>query len=160
MEQRLRKEINDSTRIKEDFKRINRTGRQPTLSGSTKQQKKKREDRVSGRSFEESSQDYTDSSSNSKSFTGMIIPEMSDNAEDDRDYREPRFGSDMNKDLQNTFGYTSSVAKEQLSVIMSERESGTILQDSEKSDYDEEDDNVNNTLRESKEVSRSRRINK
>ena len=80
MEQRLRKELNEHTRIKEEFKKITRTGRQPALSGrETLEKRQKREDRVSGRSFEDSSQDYTDSSSFNNPSTGMVIPEMSDN---------------------------------------------------------------------------------
>ena len=69
--------MDEEQRIKEEFKRINRTGRQPTLH-QTREQKQRREDRVSGRSVEESSQDYTDSSSFNNPNNCMVIPEMSD----------------------------------------------------------------------------------
>ena len=51
----MRKEINEQTRIKEEFKKINRTGKQPGPGKETKEKRKKREERVSGRSVGEES---------------------------------------------------------------------------------------------------------
>ena len=79
MEERLRIEINEGTRIKEEVKRLTRTGRQPSMQVET-DKAKKREDRLSGRSFEgessnEPMQSDVDTNSFSTSNNMMMIPE-------------------------------------------------------------------------------------
>ena len=83
-EDNYHKAMNEKARIKDEISKITRTGRQPPLRGSTKEQKQKREDRVSGRSFDSYG---TSDSSNNNPNNMMVIPE------DDLDQqKEPHFG--------------------------------------------------------------------
>ncbi len=122
---RLRKEVNESARLKDELNKGTRTGRQPSLCGESKEAKKKREDRVSGRSFGENSYGESDTSSYISANNKMVIPE-------DDESPEPCFGGQaspqttMDKsDIENMniTGYTSTNLKEHLSVIISEENS-------------------------------------
>ena len=48
MEQRLKEETAEGKRIKGELKNATRTGKQPSLAGESKEQKKKRFDKLSG----------------------------------------------------------------------------------------------------------------
>lgn len=90
-EEKLRQEINESVRIQEELKRLSRRGRQPSLSGETKEQRKKREDRVSGKSFESDQSENVHVSDRDSTIVGnmMVIPE------DDLDLgKMPHFGAE------------------------------------------------------------------
>ena len=145
---------------------MTRTGRQPGVTQQTREQKKKREDRVSGRSIEDNgTSEASDSSSLIDPSSQMRVPEM------DEDEHEPVFGGGRGmskterKPSQVPSPQTSydidenglarsgrSTGKRgQLSVIISERESG--LEDSV-------DIEATGTLVKGKETSNSRRRGK
>ncbi len=65
IEELLRSAITDGQNMRDEYKQRTRMGRQPSLGGESKEAKKKREDRVSGKSFEgfSSSDNISDSSS-------------------------------------------------------------------------------------------------
>lgn len=126
-EEKLRLEINESVRIQEELKKLSRRGRQPSLLGETKEKRKKREDRVSGKSFES---DQNESESNIKqdydrdsSIVGnmMVIPE------DDLDLgKMPCFGAgssmqtSQESDFQSKAGYDLKKEKQKKLSVISE----------------------------------------
>lgn len=76
--------------MRDEYKQKTRMGRQPSLSKETKEAKKKREDRVSGKSFEggfSSSDNISDSSSFMDPRNVMQVPELEDGT------NEPHFGA-------------------------------------------------------------------
>mmetsp|Transcript_18682 Transcript_18682/g.23319 ORF Transcript_18682/g.23319 Transcript_18682/m.23319 type:complete len:103 (-) Transcript_18682:331-639(-) len=95
MEDKLRKEVNETQSLKDEYKRVCRTGRQPALRGSIGGDQKKK-DRVSGKSFgagTSSSETVSDSSSLIDPRNVMQIPELDDENE------EPCFGGALAKEL-------------------------------------------------------------
>ena len=87
MEEQLRQAISNGQSMRDEYKQRTRMGRQPSLSGESKEAKKKREDRVSGKSFEgfSSSDNISDTSSFMDPRNVMQVPEL-------EDANEPHFG--------------------------------------------------------------------
>lgn len=92
IDEKLSKAAINSIRIKQDIQKATRTGRQPALAKETVEKRKKREDRVSGKSFDGSSRSIV---SDNSSFSGrnnmMMIPE-DDLEMSSSDKQNPCFG--------------------------------------------------------------------
>lgn len=162
IEDDLLRAANEKAYLKEQIDKCIRKGRQITQAGTSQEQKKKREDRVSGRSFEGSSGDNrSDASSFVAKGNMMVIPE-DDNAD------QPCFGgatSPQTHDLRDT--HLGSGRDKELSVIFSENQSSHQDQHTlSESQHDGSMTNkqtlveTRNTLIEGKEASKSRGKNK
>lgn len=77
MEEQKAQAALDAVRIQQEMQKITRTGRQPGFQKESQEVRKKREDRVSGRSFENSSHKSIISDNSSRTVSGnmMVIPE-------------------------------------------------------------------------------------
>ena len=102
LQEKLQNATNEGISIKEALEKLPRHGRQPSIKKESKEKRRKREDRVSGRSFENGSQkSSTGPESDTSSFMGgggngggnmMFIPEDDNPASKEP---SPQFGHQL-----------------------------------------------------------------
>ena len=161
MEDRLREQVNEAQVLKDEYKRLCRTGRQPSLSEKKNQKKKEQKER--GRKTGTHSSftgTESDASSTIDPRNVMQVPEL-DDSNDLPDFGEKGVSKVLlQSDSAKEYDENGFVAKGKLSVIPSCRESSTLksLEEEENPELTQVEQQV--TLKQSKIESNSRKKKK